>query len=391
MADPIMKVRLKQRGIRQLPVKSVTVLTIALYGYLLPGSLAAPVYSQTNLSSDVPGMAPNLDPNLKNPWGMSFSATSPFWVSDQGMNVSTLYSGLGVANQLVVGTPFGPTGQVSNGTSDFEVTAGNPARFIFASLSGTVSGWNPTASPATAVVKFTAPDSAVYTGLASGTTGNNNFLYATDFANRKVDVLNGSFNKVSLAGNFLDPNVPGDYAPYSIENIQGSLYVQYARVDAVTHRASEDVNQGIVDVYDLNGNLQRRLITDTHLSSPWGVALAPSGFGDFANSLLVGNFGDGAINAFDPATGAYRGTLSDALGNPIINDGLWAIKFRAPGSGFNPNTLFFVAGINDEANGLFGTIQAVPEPANFALVAGGCLLLLLRAGRSGFKSSVARG
>jgi uncharacterized protein (TIGR03118 family) len=285
-------------------------------------------------------------------------------------------------NSLVVSTPFGPTGQIANGTTDFQVTTGNPARFVFASLSGTVSGWNPTASPTTAVVKFTAPDNAVYTGLANGSVGSNNFLYVTDFANGKVDVLNGSFAKTTLAGSFTDPNLPSNYSPYGIENIGGSLYVQYAKVDPTTHRASEDVNQGIVNVFDLNGNLQKRLITDTHLSSPWGIALAPAGFGAFGGDLLVGNFGDGRINAFDPLTGAYDGTLSDQSGNPLENDGLWAIKFRAAGSGFNPNTLFFVAGINDEANGLFGAIQPVPEPASFALVGAGCLVLLMRRRRA---------
>jgi uncharacterized protein (TIGR03118 family) len=343
---------------------------------LLPQiSLAASVYFQSNLTSDVQGLALNLDTRLKNPWGMSFSATSPFWVSDQVTNVATLYNGNGVPQSLVVTIPTtgagpqGPTGQIFNGTSDFELTAGNPARFIFAALSGTISGWNPAVNPTAAVIEFIAPDRAVYTGLANGTVNSNNFLYAADFGNGKIDVLDSTFKKTSLAGSFVDPNLPAGYSPYNIQNINGKLYVEYAKVDPITHRASEDLNQGIVDTFDTSGRFLQRLVTETHLSSPWGVTLAPAGFGQFGNDLLVGNFGDGVINAFDPNTGAFLGALSDALGQPIVNDGLWAINFRAAGSGFDPNALFFNAGINDEADGLFGAIHVVPEPGTFLYLA----------------------
>jgi len=323
--------------------------------------------------SDVPGLATNLDPNLKNPWGISFTATSPFWVSDQGTNVSTLYNAAGVPQALVVSVPHpaagpqGPTGQVANATTDFALTPGNPARFIFADLSGTISGWNPAVSATNAVTMFAANDQAIYTGLANGTGTAGNVLYATDFRNAKIDIFNASFQKIGTFGT--DPNVPAGYSPYNVQNINGRVFVTYAKVDPATGRASEDINQGLVDEFNVNGGFVRRLATDTHLSSPWGVTLAPTSFGDFGGDLLIGNFGDGAINAFNPTTGVWAGTVLDTRGNPLENDGLWAIGFRAPGSGFDPSLLYFVAGINDEANGLLGTIQPIPEPGTFVLFA----------------------
>jgi uncharacterized protein (TIGR03118 family) len=315
---------------------------------------AATIYAQNNLTSDIPGMASNLDPNLKNSWGMSFTATSPFWLSDQVTNTATLYNAAGVPNSLVVTTPSGPTGQVANSTMDFQVAPGQPARFIFASLSGTVSGWNPAVQSTSAVVGFTATDGAVYTGLAQGIVAGNNFLYAADTRNGKIDVLNGSFQKVSLSGSFIDPSVPAGLTPYNIQNAGGKLYVTYAM---------EDSPGGFVGVFDLNGNLLQH-ISDSHLDSPWGVTIAPAAFGDFGNALLIGNEDDGRINGFDPSTGVFLGTISSTSG-PIANEGLWAINFRAPGSGFDPNALYFAAGINNETSGLFGTITpaAVPEPA----------------------------
>jgi uncharacterized protein (TIGR03118 family) len=315
---------------------------------------AASIYSQTNLTSDVPGLAFNLDPDLKNPWGMSFSPTSPFWVSNQVTSVATLYNAAGVKQGLVVATPPGPTGQIFNSTAGFELTPGNPSRFVFASLSGNIAGWNPAVNPNTAITMFTATDGAVYTGLANGTIGSEDFLYAADTANGKIDVINSSFEKTVLAGSFTDPLVPSGFTPYNIQNVGGKLYVTYA---------IEDTPGGFIGVFDLNGNFLQH-ISDPHLNGPWAVALAPPGFGSFGNTLLIGNEGDGTINGFDPITGDFLGTLMGTSG-PIVNEALWAIAFRQPGSGFDPNTLYFVAGINDEENGLFGTIQAsaIPEPA----------------------------
>lgn len=327
---------------------------------------AATIYTQTNLASDIPGLAANLDPNLKNPWGMSFSATSPFWVSNQVTNTSTLYTAAGAPVPLVVTTPPGPTGQVFNTTGDFNLSPGAPARFLFASLSGTVSGWNPAVNATAAVVEYLATDGAVYTGLATGSIGSGNYLYVADAKNGKIDVLDASFQRVTLAGSFTDPNVPSGFAPYNIQNINGKLYVTYAK---------QDSPGGFVSVFDSSGNLLQH-IDDSHFNEPWGITLAPAAFGSLGGALLVGNEGDGLINGYDPVTGAYLGTISGAHG-PIANEGLWAIAFRAPGSGFDPNALYFAAGIDDEQHGLFGTITiaSVPEPATTGTAALALLLI----------------
>jgi uncharacterized protein (TIGR03118 family) len=341
---------------------------VAVVSTIPAASAAAVGFSQINLTSDVPGMAPNTDPNLKNPWGMSFSPTSPFWLSDQAAGVATLYNGAGVPNALVVSTPplspppAGPTGQVFVGGLGFSMGGGVNANFIFSTLSGTVDAWNAGTS---AVTEFTAQDGAIYTGLAQL----GNLLYVADTKNGKIDVLNNTFQKTTVSGSFSDPNVPAGLTPYNIQTITGKLYVEYAQRNAPG---------GFIAVYDANGNLLQE-ISDSHLTGPWGITLAPSTFGDFGGDLLVGNFGNGMINAFNPVTGAFIGTLSDAGGHPIVNSGLWALNFRGAGSGFNPNALFFSAGINNEADGLFGEILANPEPATLgtmlmALAAGGYVL-----------------
>jgi uncharacterized protein (TIGR03118 family) len=331
-------------------------------------SLFGASFAQTNLVSDIPGMAAFTDPNLKNPWGMSFSATSPFWVSNQVTGTSTLYSGTGVPNPLVVTVPPGsPTGQVFNsaGAGNFaNPSNGNAATFIFATLAGTIDVWN----GGTAAVAATTVPGAVFTGLALANNGAGNFLYAADFAGGKIQVFNSSFAATSLSGNFVDPNLPAGFSPYNVQNVGGKLYVQYAAVDPITHQASAVAGQGIVDAYDLNGNLISRLVSaGGTLNAPWGVAIAPAGFGNFGGDLLIGNFGDGKINAFNALTGAFQGTLTDISGNPIVNSGLWGIAFG--NSAANPNALYFAAGINGQADGLFGNIQAVPEPGALGLLA----------------------
>ena len=165
-------------------------------------------------------------------------------------------------------------------------------------------------------------------------------LYAADFANGRIDVFNGNFGLTTLAGHFTDPNLPAGYSPYNIQTVGGKLYVEYDAVDPVTHRPATTANTGVVDVFDTNGNFLQRLVTNTHLNSPWGITQAPGTFGSFGGDILVGNFGDGTINAFDPTSGAFLGTLSNPSGNPIVNSGLWALDFRAPGSGFDSNALF---------------------------------------------------
>jgi len=322
-------------------------------------------YFQTNLASDINGLAANTDAHLKNPWGISFAVSSPFWISDQATDVSTLYNGTGAPVPLVVTTPPspgpGPTGQVFVGTSNFTMTTGGTATFAFATLAGTIDAWN---GGTAAVVQFGATDGAVYTGLALDGSS----LYAADTANGRIDVFDNTFHQTTVSGTFTDSSVAAGFTPYDIQNVGGKLYVEYAKRNSPG---------GFVGVYDANGVLLQT-ISDSHLNSPWGVTLAPSGFGQFGGDLLVGNFGDGAINAFDPTSGAFLGTLSDANGKPIVNSGLWALQFRSSGqSTFDPNTLFFSAGINGQADGLFGEIQAAPEPGTWSLLALGLAVVAL--------------
>ena len=336
-----------------------------LSAVMLCGSLgAATLYFQTDLTSDIPGLAANTDPNLKNPWGVSFAPTSPFWVSDQMTNKSTLYNASGVPQALVVSTPGGPTGQVFNPTSGFTIGSGGaPATFIFSTLSGNIEAWNSAQGTTAAVVHTSSP--ASYTGLTMGTMGGANVLFAANKATGKIDVFDSSFNPVTLPTTaFADSAIPSGMTPYNIQIVNGNLYVEYSGP-----RGSPG---GFVAEFDTNGVLIRN-IGDSHLNAPWGIVMAPSGFGDLGGDLLIGNFNDGMINAFNPSTGAFLGTLMDASGHPIANPGLWALEFRNTSTpnantGSNPNSLFFVAGINKEADGLFGRIDIVPEPATFGSV-----------------------
>jgi uncharacterized protein (TIGR03118 family) len=328
---------------------------------------ASPIgYQQINLTSNVPGDAPNTDPNLRNPWGMSFGPTSPFWVSGQLAGVATLYTAAGVPQSLVVTIPgggspdAGPTGQAFVGGQGFTMkNNGGTATFVFATLQGTIDAWN---GGTTAAVQLSTTGAA-YTGLAVA----NGLLYAADNEGGGIHVFDTSFNPTTVSGNFVDPNLPAGFVPYNIQDINGQLYVTYNM---------EGSTAGYIGIFDLNGNFIRQ-ISDGHLESPWGITLAPMTFGQFGGDLLIGNEDEGTINAFNPLNGAFLGTLSDMNGNPIVNTGLWSLAFRAPGSGFNPNALFFTAGIDDEEDGLFGEIvpaaEAVPEPTPFVLVLFGIL------------------
>jgi uncharacterized protein (TIGR03118 family) len=273
-----------------------------------------------------------------------------------------VYNGAG-QQALVVTVPGagGPTGQVFNPTSDFALTTGGKAFFLFANLNGSISGWNPTQGTLAQVAA--SASGAVYTGLALGNNGTGNFLYAADAAGNKIDVFNGSFAPTILAGSFTDPSLPAGFAVYNIQEGGGVLLVTYE---------NEVSGGGVVNAFDMNGNFLRRVSANADggpLDSPWGVTLAPSTFGPFGGSLLVGNEDDGHISAFDFTTGAFLGQLLDTNGNPLANTGLWGLTFGNGGNGGDPSKLYFAAGINDEVNGLFGSIAVVPEPNVLALLA----------------------
>jgi uncharacterized protein (TIGR03118 family) len=357
------------------PLRSALVLgLVAALAALAPVAPAAATqpgnaYHQTNLVSDLPGMAQLTDPDLVNPWGLAFSPSSPAWVADNGTDRATLCRGFvnGSAIQkvpLVVSIPGGaPTGQVFNPTSGFVVrsgTASGPALFIFDSEAGLVTGWNPGVPPpppsTQAQVGASVPD-AIYKGLAIATTPAGTFLYAADFHQGRIDVFDSSFNLVHLAGSFQDPDIPAGFAPFNVQELGGLLYVAYAKQDAAREDEIAGPALGFVDVYSTSGQLLRHLIEHGQLNAPWGLALAPAGFGRFSGALLVGNFGNGRINAYDPNTGEFLGRLRHEDNSPIEIEGLWALRF---GNGVigNRSTLLFTAGIDDEAHGLFGAIEA---------------------------------
>ncbi len=336
-------------------------------------SWAADIYYQTNLVSNVPGLANQTDANLKNPWGLAFSPTSPFWISNQGSGTSTLYDGAGNKEPLTVTIPAGstppsgPTGQVFAGGSGFTLSNGGAASFIFDTLNGTIDGWNGAAG--TTAIQMSSTKGAIYTGLALANSGGSNYLYAAD-STGQIRVFNTSFNAASLAGNFTDPNAIAGYAPFNIQTIGSQLYVTYAELTAQGIAAPG--SNGYIDVFNTDGDFVKRFATGGSLFAPWGVTLAPAGFGTFGSDLLVGNFGNGEILAYNPTTGAYLGTLDGPNGQPLVNDYLWALDFRTGGANTNPDTLFFTAGINNQADGLFGAIGPTsPEPSAVTLALAG--------------------
>jgi uncharacterized protein (TIGR03118 family) len=371
----------RQTLFRSRPRVLVGLLAVALTPALAPRA-AAQAFQPINLVTDDPAFHPGLltDPSLVNAWGVSFGPTSPFWVSDNATGLATLYSVNPVTNAptkvgLTVTIPGdgSVTGQVFNAGS--AAGAFNNDAFLFVSEDGTISGWRGALGTAAEILQ--SPDPAnVYKGVAVATTGGHSYLLSANFASGSIDVLKGDSNAPNLAGKFTDPNLPAGFAPFNIQNLNGTIYVTYAKKGAGKDEAVGP-GQGILDQFDLQGNFQGRFSSQGSLNAPWGLALAPASFGPFAGDLLVGNFGDGTISAFNLGSNTFAGQLPGQNAKPLTIDGLWALSVGNGGSAGSASSLYFTAGPNNESHGVLGVLAvratAAPEPGPLALLLGSAL------------------
>ena len=381
----------------------------ALLLFLLPSLTNAQQYQQTNLVSNITGMAPTIDPNLKNPWGLTRSSGSPWWVGNNNSGTSTLYDGKGNPqnffpdphpdsngnginspfNNFVMvpppgfapGTQSAPTGVVFNGSpTDFLVAPGKQAIFIFATEDGTISGWNPGANPpasvTNAILKVDNSDKgsangAVYKGATSAEFDGNKYLYVTNFRSAKVEVYDTNFKRVHLDEDAFDPDgdrdrdehgaerIPHGFAPFNIQNIGGTLFVTYARQDAARHDPIGGDGAGFVEIFTPEGKHIGHLEHGDWFNAPWGVVWTTRDFGEFSNAILVGNFRSGWIAAFNGFTHKFLGFVRNPDNSLMFIDGIWSLTFGNDATAGPANTLFFTAGINNENDGLFGTITPV--------------------------------
>jgi uncharacterized protein (TIGR03118 family) len=335
-------------------------------------SQASNSFTQSNLVSDGSVPAHTTDTQLINPWGMAIGQQTPFWINTAGSGLSEVYDS-GGNKQFVVqippaggSNPGSPAGIAFNpSTTDFIIPHSTAALFVFGSLDGTISAWNASLTNAQVVVSGSSNGTSLgnsYTGLAIEKNGAASYILAANFAQNAIDVYETEFAHITLAGHFVDPAVPQGYAPFNVHVLNNQVYVMYAMQATGGGPPTTGDGAGYVSVFDLNGNLLHHAIAGGKLNAPWGIAMAPASFGAFGGDLLIGNFGDGTINAFDPTTFAFKGTLQNASGNPIQNDRLWELVFGQNGTG-DPNTLYFTAGVNNEQGGLFGAITATgPAP-----------------------------
>ncbi|WP_186058841.1 TIGR03118 family protein [Burkholderia gladioli] len=328
-------------------------------------------FKSTTLVSDGSATAANIDPNLKNGWGIAFNPTGVMWVSDNNTHLSTLYDGNGVPQSLVVtipanaaGTAAGPTGIVFNKTAaDFQISANGGAAsnavFMWATDAGTIAAWSPKVLPTQAVNAYDdGAGGAVYKGLAIGVNGGANVIYATDFHKKKVDTFDRAFNKI-LVGKFVDPNLPAGFSPFGIAAIGNTVYVSYAVLGSNGKTQVNGAGNGVVDAFDTAGNFVKRIATGGTLNSPWGMVIAPSNFGSASNDLLVGNFGDGTVDVFDPNSNALIGALPNPDGSTFKQAGIWGMSFGNNAANQPSNTLFYAAGPTP-TTGVYGRIDVTP-------------------------------
>jgi uncharacterized protein (TIGR03118 family) len=367
----------KEMGYVFKSLKFPTLLAVGLS--LLPVVSKAQHYQQTNLVSDIMGMAPVHDPNLKNPWGLTRSSGSPWLVANNNSGTSTLYDGGGNPKSLVVtvpppgfapGTQSAPTGVVFNGSpTDFLLAPGKAAIFIFATEDGTISGWNPGANPPTsgtnAILKVDNSDKgsangAVYKGATSAEVGGQRFLYVTNFRSAKVEVYDTNFKRVNLDEDAFDSDeIPRGFAPFNVQNVGGTLFVTYAKQDALRHDPVGGDGLGFVELFTPTGKHIGHLEHGDWFNAPWGVVWTTRDFGEFSNAILVGNFRSGWIAAFNGFTHKFIGFLRNPDNSLVTIDGLWSLTFGNDAGAGPANTLFFTAGINNENDGLFGTLTPV--------------------------------
>jgi len=345
---------------------AVALAAVALVLAAVAGAAAAAggnSFTVTPLVSNngVTGTTP--DTNLVNAWGLVAGPATPWWVADNGTGVSTLYTGAGAKLARVVTVGDDPTGVVFNGTTGFAIKGGNaaPSLFLFDSEAGVISAWNGSLGNTAETEIDMSPQGAVFKGLAIAQTTAGPRLYATDFHNRRVDVFDGSWQPVNAPFAFFDPTIPRSYAPFGIQAIGSKVYVTYAKTQSGSGDEVDGPGLGFVDAFDAaTGLLAGKVALLGALNAPWGIAQAPDGFGRFGGDLLVGNFGDGRINAYRPIFGGLLylpdGTLRTADGPPVSIDGLWALEFGNGAAAGPTGTLFFTAGPDDESNGLFGSI-----------------------------------
>jgi uncharacterized protein (TIGR03118 family) len=360
------------RGCTRMLLGCTVLLTIAATA---EGQTPANSYRIVNLVSNVTGAAALTDPNLSDAWGIS-NAGSPFWISDHGSGLTTVYAATGVPAATVVKIPAAaaggtgrPTGQVQNSAgAAFTLANGANASFIFATEDGLIAAWNSGSATLAEVKANNSSNNAIYKGLAIGTSAAGGTLYGANFHSGHIDTWGPGFTPVTLAGTFSDPSVPTGFAPFNIWNLNNTLYVEYAKQDPNSARDVSGAGNGYVSVFDLNGNLLQHLISNGPLNSPWGVAIAPAGWGAFGGAVLVGNFGDGRVNAFNATTGALLGTLSDVGGNPLSIPGLWGLLFGT-GTKTDGNTLYFVAGVPAGSNAPRGLLGTIAPPSAITAVA----------------------